>query len=175
MHIDYQISQQDYIAAQHLALKKMRPSMARFLAFGPWFGLFLLVFIAQAVFKRGFSSNFIPALAVPLFFLIVPITTRRSILTSYAKSTNMHGPLTLDVDEDWLSFRGQTFSSEVSWDHFASFYEDRKSFVISQRGQTVFNILPKRCLSPEQTSTLRDLLSRHINTGASAVKHSALR
>ena len=166
MHIDYEINKQDYVAAQRLALKKMRASAARFLAFAPWLGLFLLVFIGQAVWKRGFSTNFIPGLVVPLFFLVLPFTTRRSVRKSYAKSANMHGPLTLDVDEDGLSFRGRTFTSEVSWDHFARFYEDEKSFVISQRGQTVFNILPKRCLSPEQTSTLRDLLSGNISVGA---------
>lgn len=175
MHIDYEINEQDYVAAQSLALKKMRPSMGRFLAFAPWLGLFLLVFIVQAVVKRGFSTNFIPGLAVPLFCLILPITTRRSIRKSYTKSTNMHGPLTLDVSEDGMSFRGQTFASEVSWDHFAQFYEDKKTFVISQRGQTVFNMLPKRCLSSEQTSTLRELFNRHMNTGASEVKHAALR
>jgi hypothetical protein len=98
MHIDYEIHEQDYLAAQSLALKKMRPSTGRFLAFAPWFGLFLLVFIVQAVFKRGFSTNFIPGLAVPLFCLIVPITTKRSIRKSYAKSSNMHGPLTFDAD-----------------------------------------------------------------------------
>ena len=81
----------------------------------------------------------------------------------------------MDVDDNGLRFQGQTFASEVSWDHFARFYEDEKSFVISQRGQIVFNILRKRCLSPEQTSSLRDLLSRHINTGASEIKHAALR
>ena len=166
MHIDYEINEQDYVAAQRLALKKMRASAARFLAFAPWLGLFLLVFIGQAVWKRGFSTNFIPGLVVPLFFLVLPFTTRRSVRKSYAKSANMHGPLTLDVDEDGLSFRGRTFTSEVSWDHFARFYEDEKSFVISQRGQTVFNILPKRCLSPEQTSTLSDILGRHISAAA---------
>ena len=175
MHIDYEINEQDYAAAQRLALKKMRPSMGRFLAFAPWFGLLLLAFIVQAGVKRGFTTNFIPGLAVPLFCLVLPFTTKRSVRNSYAKSANMHGPLTLDVDEDGLSFRGRTFASKVSWDHFASFYEDKKSFVISQRGQTVFNILPKRCLSPEQISTLRDFLSRHMNTGASEVKHAALR
>lgn len=175
MHIDYEINEQDYVAAQSLALKKMRPSMGRFLAFAPWFGLFLLVFIVQAVFKRGFSTNFIPGLSVPLFCLVLPITSRRSIRKSYAKSSNMHGPLTLDADEDGLSFRGQTFASEVSWDHFASFYEDKKTFVISQRGQTVFNILPKRCLSAEQTSTLRELFSRYIDAGGRELKQPALR
>ena len=81
----------------------------------------------------------------------------------------------LDADEDGLSFRGQTFASEVSWDHFASFYEDKKTFVISQRGQTVFNILPKRCLSAEQTSTLRELFSRYIDAGGRELKQPALR
>src|SRR6185312_7119444 len=99
--------------------------------------------IGQAVWKRGFSTNFIPGLVVPLFFLVLPFTTRRSVRKSYAKSANMHGPLTLDVDEDGLSFRGRTFTSEVSWDHFARFYEDEKSFVISQRGQIVFKHPPE--------------------------------
>jgi hypothetical protein len=40
--------------------------------------------------------------------------------------------------------------------------EDEKSFVICQQGQMIPNMVPERCLSPEQMTTLRDLLSRQL-------------
>jgi hypothetical protein len=56
MHIEYEISERDYVAAQRLALKKIRPSLARMLVFGPWFGFFLLIFLVHAIATQGFSS-----------------------------------------------------------------------------------------------------------------------
>ena len=171
MHIEYEISERDYVAAQRLALKKLRPSLARMLVFGPWFGLFLLIFLVHAIATQGFSTNMLIGFVIPVWCLLLPILNSRSVRKVYAKSTNMHGPLSLDLDDAGLRFQGRTFASNVSWDHFTRFYQDKDSFVIFQQGQTVFNLLPKRCLSAEQIAALREILSRHIESGARG--HSA--
>jgi hypothetical protein len=163
LHIDYEISEQDHAAAQRLAIKKSRPFYGRLLLFGmPAFGLVLLLFIIPAAFKRGFSTNLLPGLVVPLLALSYPLLIRRNIHKVYASSANLRGPRSLDADDAGLRFRGTTFSSQVSWPHFSRFFDDKDSFVLFQSPR-VFNIIPKRQLSPEQIAGLRELFTRHIN------------
>ena len=107
MHIEYEISERDYVAAQRLALKKMRPSLARMLVFGPWFGLFLLIFLIHAIATQGFSTNMLIGFVIPVWCLLLPILNSRSVRKVYVKSTNMHGPLSLDLDDAGLRFRGR--------------------------------------------------------------------
>jgi len=79
----------------------------------------------------------------------------------------MHGRLSLDADDDGMRFEGQTFSSKVSWSHFGKFLEDDEVFVLYQQNQRIFNTVPKRSLSPEQITTLRQYLERNIRSGGS--------
>ncbi len=69
----------------------------------------------------------------------------------------MHGLLALDVDEMGMQFQGPTVSSKVTWSHFSRFYEDEKVFILYQH-MPVFNLIPKRILSPEQVIELRSYL-----------------
>ncbi len=162
MHIDYTISEKDFASAQGLAIKQMKPLGGRLiLQWLPTFGLLLLGFVLYTGFKQGFSTSLAPGLFVPLFFLSLWFTTKQTIRKSYAKSTNMHGQLILDIDDDGLHFQGPTFNSQVTWNHYSRFCEDKDSFVIFQN-PSIFNIIPKRCLSEEQTPVLRELFTRHI-------------
>jgi hypothetical protein len=121
----------------------------------------LLGFILYAGFRRGFSTSLAPGLFVSFFMLSVWFTTRQAIRKSFTTSSNMHGQLSLEIDETGLRFHGRTFDSQVAWDHYSRFFEDKDSFVLLQN-PSIFNILPKRCLSAEQTTTMKDLLARHI-------------
>jgi hypothetical protein len=161
MHIDYTISAQDYASAQRLAIKRMKPFQGRLIQWLPSFGLLLLGFILYAGFRRGFSTSLAPGLFVAFFMLAVWFTTRQAIRKSYTTSSNMHGQLSLDIDDNGLRFYGRTFDSQVAWDHYFRFFEDKNSFVLLQN-PSIFNIIPKGCLSAEQTTVMKDLLARHI-------------
>jgi hypothetical protein len=61
--------------------------------------------------------------------------------------------------------QGPNFSSQVEWPFFLKFVENDKTFVLFQTNRFVF-FIPKRQLSPEQISCLREAFARHIaNTG----------
>ena len=162
MHIEYAISEQDYASAQKLAMKQMKPLQQRLtLQWLPAFGLFLLGFVLYTGFKQGFSANLVPGVFIPFLFLSLRFTAKKAIRNSYAKATNMHGSLVLDIDDDGIRFQGPTYDSQVSWAHFGRFFEDNESFLIVHNS-SIFNIVPKRFLSAEQITELRDIFSRHI-------------
>ena len=162
MHIDYTISEADYASAQKLAIKRMKPLQYRLtLVWLPAFGLLLLGFLFYTGYRQGFSTSLAPGFFVSIFFLSLWVTTKQSIRKGYAKSTNMHGQLTLDISDDGLNFRGITFNSQVTWDHFSRFVEDKDCYVLFQN-PLIFNIVPKRCLSDEQSAQLRDFFAHHI-------------
>jgi hypothetical protein len=162
MHIDYEISKQDHALAQRLALKQSKSVLNRWVfSVVPGFGLLLLVLIAIVIFRQGFSQNVLPGLIVPVLLLLLPVLTKRNIHKLYMNSVNLRGPLSLDADNDGMSFQGTTFSSHVTWSHFSRYCEDDHSFVIFQNPR-IFNIIPKRKLAAEQIAELRGLLNRWI-------------
>ncbi len=163
MHIDYEISEQDHLLAQRLASRKGLPFSDRWPStILPWFGFVLLGFLIYTVIKQGFSTNILPGLIVPLFALSMPIVIRRKIHKLYVNSPNLHGPRSLDVDDSGMHFQGPSFTSQINWPHFSRYFEDQSSFVLFQSPR-VFSIIPKRQLSPEQITALRDYFTRYIS------------
>ena len=162
MQIEYEISEQDFINGQRLAIRNSPKLLARWSRLVlPLFGLGLLLFLLNAVKQQGFSWRVIPGLAFCLLFMALPFLNTRTQRMLYAKTTAMHGRLTLGVDEDELRFQGPTFSSEVGWSNFCKFLEDKTSFVLYQN-QQVINIVPKRNLAPDQITVLRGFFERKI-------------
>ncbi|HMK21167.1 MAG TPA: YcxB family protein [Terriglobales bacterium] len=128
----------------------------------PVLGAILVVGWIGFAFTRGVSSH---SLAIPIFpslFLLSPLFHKWNAKSTYAKATSFHGPLQLDADEGGLFFRGVAFSGKIGWSNFSNFFEDENGFVLYQN-TGVFNILPKRQLSAEQISWLRDNFQRKIN------------
>lgn len=163
MHIEYTISEQDYVAAQKQAMKHLRPTLNRFLyQWLPVFGLLLLGYLFYTGITQGFSTSLGPGLIFPIFALSLLFTRNRTFRKAYANATNMHGALVLDVDDDGLHFQGATFNSHVTWEHYSSFCEDQGLFLLFQK-TPIFNIIPKQQLSPEQVAALKDLFSRHFS------------
>ena len=162
MQIEYEISEQDFINGQRLAIKNSPKLLVRWSRLMlPLFGVALLLFLLNAVKQQGFSWRVIPGLAFCLMFIALPLLNRSTQRRLYAKATVMHGRLLLGVDEGGLSFHGPTFSSQVGWSNFRKFFEDEDSFVLYQN-QQVINIVPKRKLAPEQITALRGYFERNI-------------
>jgi hypothetical protein len=165
MHIEYTISAEDYIAAQKQGMRYLKPTQERLLfQWLPTLGLVLLVFLLYTGFAHGFSSSLAPGFIFPVFFLSLLITRNSNLRKTYAKATNMHGNLLLDVDDDGLHFQGATFKSQVTWEHYSSFFEDQRSFLLFQK-TPIFNIIPKQQLSPEQVAALKELFLRQFSEG----------
>lgn len=163
MHVDYEISERDYLDGQRLAIKNSSVRMIRWTRFVlPSFGVLLAAFLTYGILTQGFSVNMLPGMAFSLFFLLTPFLTRRKQKTLYAKSNAMHGRLTLDVDDSGIQFGGPITSGKVAWAYFGKFFEDERTFVLYQKNQAIFHMVPKRALSAEQVAGFRQYLEENV-------------
>jgi len=163
MRIEYEITERDFINGQRLAIKNSPVRLVRWTRLVlPFFGIALLAFWIQGVVQQGFSWDVIPVLAIPLFFISIPLVSRNTQKKLYAQTNSMHGPLSLEIDDVGLEFKGPTFTSKIEWPHFRKFFEDDQSFVI-YADSGVFNVIPKRGLSSEQITDLREYFARKLS------------
>lgn len=163
MHGDYEISEQDFLDGQRLAIKSSSRRLVRWnRVVIPGFGLVLLAFLASVIVRQGFSIQLAPGMAIVSFFLLIPLLNKRTQKKLYARSNGLHGRLTLDVDEDGMQFGGPINSAKVAWAYFGKYFEDERVFVLYARNRVIFHIIPKRELSPEQVVELREYLQGNI-------------
>jgi hypothetical protein len=164
MHVDYEISEKDYLDGQRLAIKSSI-RMVRWTRFVlPSLGALLVVSLILGIFTQGFSVRMLPGLALGLFFLFIPCLSKRKQKAVYAKSNALHGRLTLDVDDSGIQFVGPITSAKVAWTYFGKFFEDETVFVLYQKNQTIFHPIPKRALSADQVVRFRQYLEYKIKS-----------
>jgi hypothetical protein len=162
MEFDYEITEQDFLDAQRLAIKNHPVRMIRWTRLVlPLFGIFLFGAWIQNLVKQGFSLRATVAVIFPLLFISLPLLNKWNARKMYRKATTLHGRVHLEVTEDGWASRGSSFSGKVDWSTFAKFSEDGKVFVIYQSTQA-FNIVPKHSLTADQISELRQYLDRNI-------------
>jgi hypothetical protein len=169
VRIEFEISAQDFLDGQRLAVKNSPVRAVRWTrVVMPIFGLVLLLSLAYTVFTQGLSPHSLPGLAFglffALFFILTPLMTKRKQRSLYAKSNAMDGRLVLEVDDDGIQFEGPVSEAKMSWAAFSKFFEDDKSFIYFQRNGQIFHMLPKRFLSLEQTTAVREFFERHIGS-----------
>jgi len=97
-----------------------------------------------------------------LFFLFIPLWSKRTQINRYAKSNALHGRLTLDVDDSGIQFGGPITTAHVAWTYFGKFFEDERAFVLYQKNQAIFHMVPKRALSADQVAGFRQYLQQNI-------------
>jgi hypothetical protein len=163
MHVDYEISEKDYLDGQRLAIKNSSVRMIRWTRFVlPSLGVLVAVLLIYGILTQGFSVSMLPGMAFSLFLLLTPFLTRRKQKTLYARSNALHGRLTLDVDDSGMQFGGPITSGKVAWAYFGKFFEDERTFVLYQKNQAIFHMVPKRALSTDQVADLRQYLQQNI-------------
>jgi YcxB-like protein len=163
MHVDYEVSERDYLDGQKLAIKNSSIRVVRWTRFVlPSLGAFLALFLIRGILTQGFSVSLLPGMAFSLFFLLVPFLSRRQQKIQYAKSNALHGRLTLDVDDSGIQFGGPITSARVAWAYFGKFFEDERVFVLYQKNQATFHMVPKRALSVEKVAGFRQYLEQNV-------------
>lgn len=165
MHVDYEVSEKDFLEAQKLAIKKSPFRLVRWIRWVlPLIGSMTLAFLAYAVATQGFKANMIWGSILPFWMISMPWMTRRAQRKLYAKSKHFQGPMSLDVDDYGMTIKGDGVDSRVAWANFASVCEDDYSFVIYQ-GSGIFHPFPKRMMSAEQIAALAECFKRNIGKG----------
>ena len=165
--INYEISEQDYVDAQKLAIRNHPRTLTRVTyRILLYWGLLVGLSVLWVMFGKGFYWDWamILPLAFAVFAMSQPLLFKRSARTAYRKNRSFHGPRSAAIDEQGMSFEGADFSSQLKWPFFLKFAEDEKSFVMYQSNQMFF-FIPKRQLSPQEISTIREALIQHIPKG----------
>lgn len=91
--------------------------------------------------------------ALPFVLAGVPRLAGRNIAPAFLERTQFSG------NAESFSVARQTFSGTGSWRHFASWSELREFFVLAHAPWVLF-LVPKRAMSSDQVTELRELLGR---------------
>ena len=162
MHVDYEVSEQDFFEAQKLAIKKSPLAAVRMSRWVfPLAGVAAVIFLITAMAREGFRGNMVFGLLITSWLLFMPLIVRKTQKKLYARSKHFHGLMSLDADDYEMTIRGDGIDSRMAWSNFANSYEDDHSFVIYQ-SSAIFHPIPKRMLSEEQIAALRGCFERNI-------------
>jgi hypothetical protein len=161
LRIDYEITEQDFLDAQKLAIKKSGPAarMARW--YMPILGCGMLLFLALNVRHLTADPRLFIGAAFALYFIAIPWLTRRKQKKMYESTQGMHGRLSAEFDDTGVRFSGPNHNGFLGWQNYASFSEDPCCFLLWQPTK-IFNIIPKRHLASQQVEELRSFLSTHL-------------
>lgn len=162
--INYEISEQDYLDAQKLAIRNHPKRFTRVVyRILPYWGLLAGLGALWPLFWWGFHWDWLMILPLAFagFALSRPLLFNRAAKATYRKTRSLHGPRSTAVDDQGMSFQGPDFSSQLKWPFFLKFAEDDKSFVMFQTDRMFF-FIPKRQLSQQDISNIRKALAQHI-------------
>lgn len=81
----------------------------------------------------------------------------------FSKQPGAQGPRTMVLDAAGVHWRWNGGSADVEWKNYIRFLECKNEFLLYS-SPAVFNVVPKRALTPEQTSELRDLFAQNISS-----------
>ena len=94
-------------------------------------------------------------LMIANYFLLVPISTRRT----YRKHKALHRPYTYSWSETGLTVTSTGGEWHVPWNDYLKWDENAQIFILYQAPR-LFNMVPKRALSPEQIVDIRQCAAR---------------
>jgi hypothetical protein len=100
--------------------------------------------------NAGFAA--VVVFMIANYFWLIPITTRRTYKA-------LHRPCTLSWSESGLRVTGDSGERKISWSDYLKWAENAEIFALYQAPR-LFNMLPKRTLTPEQIADFRQCAGR---------------
>lgn len=161
MRIDYEITEQDFLDAQNLAIKQSGFATRTMRWYMPVLGCGMLLFFGLNVRHLTPDPRLFLGLGFALFFLATPWLARRKQKKMYSLAQAMHGRLSAEFDESGARFSGPNHNGFLGWQNYARFSEDSRCFLLWQPTK-IFNPIPKRHLSLQQIEQLGGLLRTHL-------------
>ncbi len=167
--IAYTISKPEYIEAQKLFIKRRR---RKSLYLRLTLYAFLIIVCAYSLFTaKGEIEGASVFVGTAVFLVLAVIVLNRSLqkfflLRRFATESRFLTGVHVTMDDD--SFRGsidRIGESVTQWTAFTGWVEGPTVFALI--AGLSFRPIPKRVLSPEQQTELRDLLERHITIAKS--------
>jgi hypothetical protein len=162
MHIEYQISEDDYVSACKLGMHKRTKSTIISMYVLPACGVFLVTCcLIEAIIRHHFLTVIAP-LIWGLLLSCIPLVWIYQFRKAYRKTPLLQVPRTLEIDDSSLHFTTSDSESRSPWQFFLSFSENDRTFILFQQGNQIFFPIPKRELTPTQITQLRALFEAHI-------------
>jgi hypothetical protein len=163
MRIEYQITEDDFVTASKLAMRKRFKRAAVQIYLFPVVGaLFFLAAAITAIAKHNLSGM-VPILLWGLILICIPLLWSYQFRRAYRKNPLLRDRRTLDLDDSHLSFNTENSNSRTTWQSYTRFFEDDKTFILFQQGNRFFITIPKRELSPSQITELRSIFASHLS------------
>jgi hypothetical protein len=120
--------------------------------------LFLLISIVASIFTQyDFFS-----VAVILFTMLiyVPLVTYVSAVRNFTANSRVSETIEYHFDNEYLSIKGESFNSQLSWDKTYKVTQTKNWILIWQNKQ-VGNLIPKGDITEEQIGELKEILDNH--------------
>jgi hypothetical protein len=161
--ISLTVTVEDYVAANRLHfLNSLRTGRAIatlvgwVLAYVVWMAIaFLDQWRAINVIVLNACSAAVVLFMIANYFLLIPNATRRT----YQTHKTLQRPCTCSWSESGFTMISDSGEWRVAWSDYLKWAENAQIFILYQAPR-LFNMLPKRALTPEQIADIRQCASR---------------
>ena len=165
MELEYRLSLQDYQEANQAHLKLQRWLYFLFWIFivlGFWV-LIISFFLGKTIGIDILGAAAFFSLAINYFNPYFSSTLKKyQFSRSWKWLSNLHHPITIDVNEESLKITGINFENRMQWQLYIQAIETKNLFMLYQT-KRIFNIIPKRTFnSNKQIEEFRELLCTKI-------------
>jgi hypothetical protein len=92
-----------------------------------------------------------------LIAVIQPTVILSTIVRNYYSSNHLRETLDMNLTDDMIKIRGESFYMEILWPKIYKIVEKKKWFLIYQNNLSAI-IIPKKELSPEQVRQIQQIL-----------------
>lgn len=166
MHIEYRVSESDFVSASMLALRKRSNWSALDYYFPHIFCvLWLGGNVIQSYMYPDMEVDLLLTLGVFPIFLGLIVLRRRRLKQDYKKMKNLKLHQALDLDSNGLRLTTTDGVARSSWDMYTKFEEDKTSVILYQKLDHGLLIIPKHHLTEGQSDELRNLLKARLSDG----------
>jgi hypothetical protein len=166
MHIEYRVSEGDFVTASMLALRK-RSSWSALDYYFPH--IFCVLWLAGSVIPSPFNHygqdevDLLLTLGVFPIFMGLVVLRRRRLKQDYKKMKTLQLHQELDLDSNGLRLITSNGVARSSWDMYSKYVEDKASFIMYQKLDHGLFIIPKHHLTEAQSDELRNLLKARLS------------
>ena len=161
LHIEYQISEDDFVAAGKLVLRRRSRWKRYLLGVVLTLGFACILYSAYWLWQREFVAGGV-WLIYGVFLLCIPLLRNRAFRRMYRRRPSAGKPLCVEIDDYEVHLISPEFDSRTSWTLYDAFAEDDLNFVLLQQGRLHYLPIPKRQIAPDQLHALRVLVSAHV-------------
>jgi hypothetical protein len=130
-------------------------------------GLLLLLSVAAFALFSGNTQlfrSFQPLVIIAFVWAAILIyQPYRGPVNVLRNTPSLAGPRTVEISSEGLHVRSSLVDSKMVWDLFRDWTESKDVFTL-YHGQDIVVPSPKRAMTPDQQSEVRELLKLHIRT-----------